>query len=141
MHAIERLEEIVAEDNMSDEVAAQMYDRISKVNDQICKLRNCVANERNEMVKPLEAVKDLIEAERKRLEAYLDDAEHDPIMVIGETRTGYECHIMVDPAEIAKIMLEYNYPTWKVLEEDFPNGMWSDIAFKLGLESVSSVDL
>ena len=48
---------------------------------------------------------------------------------------------MVDPKDVAKILLEYNYPVWRVLGEDAPDEMWEDLGRKFGLEHVCSVDL
>lgn len=65
----------------------------------------------------------------------------DPILIEGETRTGYFCQMMVDPREVAPILLEYNYPVWLALGEDFPDAMWEELGEHFGLASVSSVDL
>lgn len=43
--------------------------------------------------------------------------------------------------EIARIFLEYNYPTIRILGEDAPQGMWDDLADLVGIESCYSVDL
>ena len=86
-------------------------------------------------------VNDTIRAERKSLEDIARVDEHDPIMVEGETLAGYYCQLMVDPKDAAKIMLEYDYPVWRVLGEDAPDAMWEDLGRKFGLESVCSVDI
>lgn len=65
----------------------------------------------------------------------------DPIMVEGETRTGYYCQMMVDPKDVAQILLKYDYPVFAVLEEEPPQGIWEDLAERFGLASVSSFDL
>lgn len=67
--------------------------------------------------------------------------EGDPVMVEGETSKGIIVHALVDPKEIAKIFLEYNYPTIKTLGEDAPQSMWDDLADLVGIESCYSVDL
>lgn len=67
--------------------------------------------------------------------------EQDPIMVEGETSTGYYCQLMADPKDVAKILLEYDYPVWRVLGEDAPDAMWEDLGRKFGLEHVCLVDL
>lgn len=81
-----------------------------------------------------------IEKNRKLLE---DEAksEGSPIMVEGETYTGYPVQTMVDPGKVIPICLNYDFPTYKVLEEDFPQGMWDDLAQLLGLEHVYAIDL
>ena len=48
---------------------------------------------------------------------------------------------MVGPKDVAKILLEYDYPVWRVLEEEAPDEMWGDLGRKFGLEHVCSVDL
>ena len=63
------------------------------------------------------------------------------IMVEGETTAGYFCQLMVNPQEVAKILLEYDYPVWRVLGADAPDAMWEDLGRKFGLEHVCSVDL
>ena len=65
----------------------------------------------------------------------------DPILIEGETTAGYFCHLMVDPKDVAKIALEYNYPVWHILEHDYPDGMWEDLGRKFGLATVCSIDL
>ena len=49
--------------------------------------------------------------------------------------------MMVDPKDVAKIALEYNYPVWHILKEDYPDGMWEDLGRKFGLATVCSIDL
>lgn len=86
-------------------------------------------------------VNEAIQEERARLEKIVSDEEQHPIMVEGETEAGYYCQIMVDPKDVARIFLRHDYPTWKVLEEDFPDEMWNELARKVGLASVSGADL
>ena len=86
-------------------------------------------------------VNESIMAEYKRLEEIAKTEEGDPILVEGETTAGYFCHMMVDPKEVAKIVLEYNYPVWHILGEDYPEGMWEDLGRKFGLATVCSIDL
>ena len=62
-------------------------------------------------------------------------------MVEGETIAGYFCQLKVNPQEIAKILLEYDYPVWRVLGEDAPSAMWEDLGRKFGLMTASSLDL
>ena len=70
-----------------------------------------------------------------------EDIDCDPIMIEGETSAGYCCQMMVDPKDVAPILLEYNYPVYAVLEEEPPMAMWDALAAKFGLASVDSVDL
>lgn len=86
-------------------------------------------------------VNEAIAAEHKRLEILAKTEENDPILVEGETSAGYYCQMMVDPKDVASIMLDYNYPVWRVLEEDAPDNMWEELGYKFGLAHVCSVDL
>ena len=90
----------------------------------------------------IKLVNDAIMTEFKKLEEIAkSDNEDDPIMVEGETSTGYYCQMMVAPREVAKIILEYNYPVWHILEQDYPDGMWEDLGRKFGLATVCSIDI
>lgn len=86
-------------------------------------------------------VNDAIMDEFKRIEEIAKTEEGDPILIEGETTAGYFCHLMVDPKDVAKIVLEYNYPVWHILEHDYPDGMWEDLGRKFGLATVCSIDL
>lgn len=100
--------------------------------------------ERRKDEKLAEAVKlvnEAIMAEYKRLEEIAKTEEGDPILIEGETTASYFCHMMVDPKDVAKIVLEYNYPVWHILGEDYPDGMWEDLGRKFGLATVCSIDL
>ena len=92
----------------------------------------------NEAVK---LVNEAIAAERKRLEGIVNGVENDPIMVEGVTITGYHCDMMVDPKEVARIVLKYDFPVWKVLEEDAPEKMWVELGETFGLKIVTGFDL
>ena len=86
-------------------------------------------------------VKAAIDAEEKRLEQIAEGTDQEPIMLEGETSAGYDVQMMIDPAEVARIMLEYWYPVYKVLEEDAPQEMWEALAKMVGLEEVYGVDI
>ena len=93
------------------------------------------------LAEAVKLVNDAIMAEYKRLEKIAKTEEDDPILIEGETTAGYFCHLMVDPQDVAKIALEYNYPVWHILQQDYPDGMWEELGRKFGLEVVCSVDL
>lgn len=93
------------------------------------------------LAEAVKLVNDAIMAEYKRLEKIAKTEEDDPILIEGETTAGYFCHLMVDPQDVAKIALEYNYPVWHILQQDYPDGMWEDLGRKFGLETVCSMDL
>lgn len=88
-------------------------------------------------------VKKMIEDYRSELESYAKAGEddNDPVLLEGETSTGYCVQLFVDPREIVPILLKYDYPTYSVLDEDYPEGMWEDLGRKFGLDSIISVDL
>lgn len=65
----------------------------------------------------------------------------DPIMVEGETNTGYYCQMMVNPKEVAKIILKYDYPLYAFFEEESPQAMWDELAELFGLARISTFDL
>lgn len=90
----------------------------------------------------IERVNEMISDERKKLEAImLADDDLEPIMIEGETEAGYYCRMMVDPKDCAGIMLKHDYPTRKVLQEDFPDEMWEELGRRFGIVTVSSVDI
>ena len=95
--------------------------------------------------KDLTAAIELVKAEIGAVKAELEEAttleEQDPIMIEGETYTGYYCRLMVDPKDAAAIALEYHYAESKVLGEDYEDGMWQELADHYGLKTVTSIDL
>ena len=98
--------------------------------------------EKAKLAEAVELVNKEIEKERKRLQDILDgDDRQSPVVVEGETFEDYYCQLMVNPKEVAKIMLRHDYPTWKVLGEDAPDGMWGDMGKKFGIKVVCGVDL
>lgn len=78
---------------------------------------------------------------RAKYESVAKTEEQDPIMVEGETLTGYYCQLMADPKDVARIFVGYDYALYRVLGEDAPDTMWEDLGRKFGLEHVCSVDL
>ena len=96
---------------------------------------------KEELAQAVKIVNEAIRAEEEKLKKIASTEEQAPIMIEGTTSAGYCCQLMASPKDAARIMLDYNYPTWKVLEEEAPCGMWEDLGRKFGLESVSSIDL
>lgn len=94
-----------------------------------------------ELSEAVRIVRAAIKTEEDRLRQIADGQEYEPILLIGETAEGYDAHIMADPSKVAKVMLDYDYPLYKVLEEDWPQEMWDALAQMVGLESVYSVDM
>lgn len=90
----------------------------------------------------LEIIQQKISDYRTKLEAItLCTTDLDPVMLDGETNTGYYCQLMIDPKTAANIMLKHDYPIYATLGEDAPDEMWRELADEYGLSSVSSVDL
>ena len=91
----------------------------------------------------LETIKKAIADYEAELEAIMktDCDDNDPIMLEGDTSTGYCVQLMVEPREVVPTLLKYDYPTFAVLGDDFPQEMWDELGRKFGLESVFSVDL
>lgn len=93
------------------------------------------------LAEAVKLVREAIRAEETRLDKIAHEGEQSPIMLEGTTSTGYYAQIMVNPREAAQVLLDYQYPVWKVLEEEAPIGMWDRLAEIYGLDTVSSVDL
>lgn len=99
------------------------------------------STDKTKLSEAVRIVQEAISAEENRLKQITGGEEDDPILLEGETSTGHIVQMMIDPAKVAKIMLDYGYPLYKVLEEDAPQGMWDELARMVGLDSVFSVDL
>ena len=89
----------------------------------------------------VELVNSEIAAYEENLQFLLTNKENEPIMVEGETHTGYHCMMMVDPADVARVLLDFNYPTIHILEQEPPYDLWEELGRKFGLKTVSSFDL
>jgi hypothetical protein len=48
---------------------------------------------------------------------------------------------MVDPKEVAKVFLNYDYPACLVLDNEPSSDMWDTLARKFGLGEVYGVDI
>lgn len=97
--------------------------------------------EKERLAEAVKLVNRAIDAEYKRLREIAETEEDDPIMLEGETTTGHVCRMLVDPQEVAKIVLEHDYPVWHVLEQDYPDAMWEELGRKYGLAVAYSIDL
>ena len=69
------------------------------------------------------------------------DIELDPVLVEGETSKGFMVQMFVDPRIPARVLLDFDYPIYKVLGEEPPREMWNRLAMTLGLDDIISVDL
>ena len=97
----------------------------------------------DEEIKSKETIVQAISDYRTGLEALTltDSDDLSPVMVEGETRTGYYCQLMGSPKEVAEIVLKYDYPVFVALEEEPPQAMWDELASHFGLANVTSFDL
>ncbi len=82
-----------------------------------------------------------IDRQRKELEGTTKDEEGFPVALYGETCKKYYVSVQASPSDVAKIMLDYDYPIWNVLGLDAPDAMWDELAEMVGLLSVLSVDI
>lgn len=96
---------------------------------------------REDLTAAIKLVNDEIAAYENELRKTRDGQDQDPIMVEGETEKGYYCQLMVDPKDAARIMLDYDYPKYKILGDDAPEEMWEKLGEFYGLAEICSVDL
>lgn len=99
------------------------------------------ANKTMALSKAVYIVREAISAEENRLKRLIDSEEEPHVLLEGETSTDYYARIMVDPSKVARIMLDYDYPLYKILEEDTPQEMWNELARMVGLKNIYTVDL
>ena len=65
--------------------------------------------DKTKLAEAVRIVKNAIYAEVERLEKIAGEEECDPVMLEGETATGYAVRVLADPAKVAKIMLSHWY--------------------------------
>ena len=82
-----------------------------------------------------------IKAEEDRLKRISKSEGDEPAMMEGMTTERFFVQLMIDPAKVAKIMLDYWYPVYRILGEEAPQEMWDTMARMVGLDEVCSVDL
>lgn len=95
----------------------------------------------DELLTAARLVREAISGYREKLEQAAKTEEGDPIMVEGVTTAHYDCQLMVDPKDVARIILEYDYPTYHILGEEAPIEMWEALGRRFGLLRVSGFDL
>ena len=95
----------------------------------------------NELSKAVKIVQEAIRAQENYYKKIVETDGQSLVMLEGETSTGYYCQMMVDPKDVAKVFLDYQYPIWSVLDEEPPMGMWERLAEIYGLSSVGSVNI
>lgn len=82
-----------------------------------------------------------VAAEEKRLQEIAEKTGQDSILLEGETEVGCYARLMADPSMVAKVMLDYGYPMYRVLDAEAPQGMWDELARMTGLASVFAADI
>ena len=95
----------------------------------------------NELSKAVKIVQEAIRAKEDYYRKLAETDDQSPVTLEGSTTTGYYCQMMVDPKDVARIFLDYQYPIWSVLEEEPPVSMWESLAKLYGLKNVCSVDI
>ena len=87
-------------------------------------------------------VNEAIRKEEQRLREIANETtEQEPVLIEGTTTTNYFCRLMAEPRPIARTLLDYNFPTCKILGTDAPDDMWEYLGRIYGLQSVCSVDI
>jgi len=95
----------------------------------------------DELTKAVKIVRKAIQDLETNYKKIANTEEQDPVLLEGDTRTGYACQMMVDPKDVAQVFLDYEYPMWRILEEEPPEAMWNRLAEIYGLDAVCSVDI
>ena len=101
-------------------------------------------DEAKEAMQQCEAVRIVnaaIKSAEDRLKRIANSEGAAPVEMEGITTEGFTVYLMIDPATVAKIMLDYRYSIYSVLWKDAPLAMWDAMARMVGLDAVSSVDL
>ena len=98
-------------------------------------------NPTDELQNAVKIVQAAIKAKEEKYKKIASTEDQDPIMVEGETRTEYECRLLVDPKEVAQVFLDYNFALWDTVVGEVPDAMWERLAEIYGLYRVYAVDL
>ena len=95
----------------------------------------------DELLNAVKVVQAAIKAKEDKYRKIASTEEQDPILIDGETKTGYECQLMVDPRDIAQVFLDYDFALWDTVIGEVSDSMWDRLAEIYGLDRVYSVDL
>ena len=98
-------------------------------------------NSTDELLNAVKVVQAAIKAKEDRYRRIASTEEQDPILIEGETRTGYDCQLMVDPKDVAQVFLDYDFALWDTVVGEVSDSMWDRLAEIYGLDRVYSVDL
>ena len=94
----------------------------------------------DELKKAVKIVQAAIQAKEDKCMKMVSINEDERMLIEGKTDTGFECQLMIEANEAATILMNYDYPVWRVLGMDAPREMWEKLAELCGLEDVYSVD-
>ena len=95
----------------------------------------------NELDNAVAIVQKEISNLRAKYESIAKEDGQDPIMIEGETIAGYAYQLLVDPKEVARILVDYDYALYRALREEAPYDMWEDLGRKFGIKYVCAVDM
>lgn len=95
----------------------------------------------DELLNAVKVVQAAIKAKEDRYRKIASTEEQDPILIEGETRTGYECQLMVDPKDVAQVFLDYDFALWNTVVGEVSDSMWDRLAEIYGLDRVYPVVL
>ena len=98
-------------------------------------------NTTDELLNAVKIVQAAIKAKEDRYRKIASTEEQDPILLEGETRTGYECQLMVEPKDVAQVFLDYDFALWDTVVGEVSDSMWDRLAEIYGLDRVYAVDL
>lgn len=98
-------------------------------------------NKTDELMNAVKIVQTAIKEREEKYKKIASTEGQDPIMIEGETRTEYECHLLVDPKDVAQVFLDYDFALWDTVVGEAPDAMWDRLAEIYGLYRVYEVDL
>ena len=98
-------------------------------------------NTTDELMNAVKIVQAAIKAREEKYKKIASTEDQDPILIEGETRTGYDCQLMADPKDVAQVYLEYDFALWDTVVGEVSDSMWDRLAEIYGLYRVYAVDL
>lgn len=85
-------------------------------------------------------IQDKESAYKKMLEEPDDDLDVDDYVELDAiTTTGFDCKMWVDKKDIAKVLLEYDYPLFSVMRRRSPKEMWNKLASIYGMGDIEDI--
>jgi len=98
-------------------------------------------NTTDELMNAVKIVQAAIKAKEEKYKEIASTEDQEPIMIEGTTETYYDCHLLVDPKDVAQVFLDYDFALWDTVVGEAPTAMWDRLAGIYGLRDVSAVDL